>query len=341
MRIAWMLSIAGLAAACLPAAAQAKWQVRQTLHIGGKGGWDYVTVDQRNDRVFITRGTHTIAIDGATGRMLGDIGGQIRSHGTALVPALHRGFITDGGGAGHIVVFDTENYRVLGELATMPDSDGIIYDRGDNLVLAASGEENKLMLFRPDIDPRGGRVDSIDLGGAPEFLAADGRGRAYVNLTNKDMVAVVDLKARKVVARWPLAPGGHPAGMAIDRRDHLLFIGCRKPRKLIVMSTDDGRIVAALPIGAGNDAVRFGRGQAFASCRDGSLTVVGKRGGKWRVEQVVETREGARTMGMNRRTGTLYLPTAEFEAAGPHATARRWPRIKPGSFVVLVVRKSR
>lgn len=334
-----MLSIAALACACLPAMAQARWEVTRTMHIGGEGGWDYATVDQQNDRVFVTRSTHTMAIDGATGKVLGDIPGQIRSHGTALVPALKRGFITDGGGTGHIVVFDLENYSVLGKLATMPDSDGIIYDRGDNLVLAVSGDENKLMLFPPDIDPNNGKVDSIDLGGAPEFLASDGRGKAYVNLEDKDLVAVVDLKARKVLARWPVAPGGHPTGMAIDRKDHLLFVGCRNPQKLIVMSTDDGKVVADLPIGAGNDAVRFAHGQAFASCRDGSLTVASNKDGKWAVEQVVKTRDGARTMGLDAKTNTIYLPTAEIEPPAAGEAPSRRPKMKPDSFMMVVVER--
>ena len=71
------------------------------------------------------------------------------------------------------------------------------------------------MTFKPDVDPVNGKIDPpIDLGGAPEFLAADRDGKAYINLADKDLVAVVDLKTRKVIARWPVAPGGHPTGMA-------------------------------------------------------------------------------------------------------------------------------
>ena len=73
------------------------------------------------------------------------------------------------------------------------------------------------MSFKPDIDPRNGKIDApIDLGGEPEFLASDGAGKVYINLMDKNEVAVVDFKARKVVARWPVAPGGAPVGMAID-----------------------------------------------------------------------------------------------------------------------------
>ena len=156
------------------------------LHIGGEGGWDYVTVDAPTHRIFVTRSTHTQVINADSGKVLGDIPGQKRSHGIALVPSLNRGFITDGGGSGQIIVFDLKTYAVLGTLATMPDSDGIVYDPGQNLVLAVSGDEGKLMAFSPDIDPNGKIPPAIDLGGKPEFLAADGAGMAYVNLEDKD-----------------------------------------------------------------------------------------------------------------------------------------------------------
>jgi len=326
-----------LAAGSLAARAQAKWDVVNTFQIGGEGGWDYATVDAKNNRLFVTRSTHTQAIDLSTGKVIGDIPGQKRSHGTALVPALNRGFITDGGGSGEITVFDMTTYAVLGHIPTMPDSDGIIYDRSANLVLAVSGDEGKLMTFNPDIDPKSGKIDPpIDLGGSPEFLAADRSGKVYINIPDKNLVDVVDLSSRKVIARWPVAPGGHNVGMAIDQKDHLLFIGCRDPQKLIVMSTEDGKVVADLPIGAGNDAVRYHAGQAFASCRDGHLIVAGEQDGKWVVEQIVNTADGARTMGLDGAKNTIYLPTAEAE---PLAPGQRRPEMKPGSFKIVVVAK--
>jgi DNA-binding beta-propeller fold protein YncE len=309
------------------------------MHIGGDGAWDYVTVDQQTHRLFVTRTTHTMVIDAATGKTLGDIPGQKRSHGTAIVPALGRGFITDGGGAGGIVVFDLKTYAILGTLAAMPDADGIIYDAKLNLVLAVSGDGGALMTFKPDIDPVNGKIDPpIALGGAPEFLAYDDAGKAYINLEDKDLVAVVDLKTRTVTARWPVAPGGHPVGMAIDRKTHRLFIGCRNPQKLIVMSTVDGKVIADLPIGAGVDATRFHDGHAFASCGDGTLTVAVEKAGKFEVEQVVKTPNGARTMGLDDSTFSLYLPTAEFEAPTPGAASRR-PRPKPDTFIIVEVGK--
>lgn len=323
-----------LLAGLLPAAAQANWQVTKTLPIGGEGGWDYLTVDAPTHRLFVTRSTHTMVIDAESGKMLGDIPGQERSHGVAIVPKLNRGFITDGGGKGSIVIFDLKTYAVLGKLATMPDSDGIIYDKTLNRVLAVSGDGGALMTFKPDIDPKNGKIDApIMLGGAPEFLASDGTGKVYVNLEDKDVVAVIDLQSRKVTARWPVTPGGQPVGMSMDAKTHRLFIGCRKPQKMIVMSMQDGKVEASLPIGAGVDATAVEEGQAFASCRDGSLVVIGEKAGKLAVEQTVKTPDGARTMGVDPANHQIYLPTAAFEAA----SAGGRPKAKPNSFMIVVV----
>jgi len=314
-------------------AAQSHWDVTNTLHLGGDGSWDYITIDPATHRLFVTRTTHTIVIDENSGKVLGDIPGQTRSHGVAIVPRLNRGFITDGGGTGAIIVFDLKTYAVLGKIATIPDSDGIIYDAKQDRVLAVSGDGNALMVIKPDMDPNGKIDPPIQLGGAPEFLAADGSGRVFVNLEDKDMVAVVDLKTNKVVQRWPVAPGGHPVGMSIDAAQHLIFIGCRNPQKLVAINTETGKVEASLPIGAGVDATAAFNGQAFASTGDGALTVVGKSDGAWAVEETVKTPAGARTMTVDPSSRKIFLPTAELEPAA--AGAR--PRPKPGTFMIVVV----
>lgn len=322
-----------LFASAMPVTAQTTWEVTKTFHIGGDGGWDYLTVDSESHRLFVPRSTHTMVIDADSGKVLGDIPGQTIAHGVAVVPSIGRGFITDGGGGGGIVVFDLKTYAVLGRIPTMPDSDGIIYDPTLGRVLAVSGDGGALMTFKPDIDPKNGKIDPpIALGGAPEFLASDGTGKAYVNLEDKAVVAVVDLHSQKVIARWPVAPGGHPVGMALDPNTHRLFIGCRNPQMLIVMNADNGKVEASLPIGAGVDATKTIAGQVLASCRDGSLTVAAEKAGKFEVDQVVKTPEGARTMGVDETSHLIYLPTAELE---PATTGR--PKPKPGTFMIVVV----
>jgi DNA-binding beta-propeller fold protein YncE len=277
-----------------------------------------------------------MVIDAESGKTIADMPGQKRNHGVAIDHKAGRGFITDGGGEGALVIFDLNSNQVLGSLKAQPDADGIIFDPASGLVLFVSGDGGTLMSVKPDVDAKSGSIDApIDLGGKPEFLASDGKGKIYVNLVDKNQVAVVDIKTRKVLAHWPVAPGGHPVGMAIDTSKGLLFIGCRNPAKMIVMSTRDGKVVADLPIGSGVDATKVDGGQAFASCGDGTLTVVAETSpGKFSVVQTVKTRPGARTMGLDPDTHRIYLPTAEL---GPPSGPRGRPAPKPGTFMILVV----
>src|SRR4029077_10301708 len=261
-----MTTIILTAAGALTALAATDWEVVKTFQIGGQGSWDYLTVDPQTHRLYVPRSTHTMVIDSETGKTIADIPGQKIAHGVAIVPEAGRVFISDGGGDGAIVIFDLKTNAILGTIVAQPDADGIIFDPASGCVLVVSGDGRTLMSIQPDIDPKSGKIDApIDLGGEPEFLASDGAGKVYINLMNKNEVAVVDIQARKVIARWPVAPGGAPVGMSIDTKKRRLFIGCRKPQKLIVMSTDDGKVISDLPIGESVDATKFYDGQAFAS----------------------------------------------------------------------------
>src|SRR5258706_10665367 len=188
-----IVAASALVFTCLtPALAQRDWQVVKTFPIGGQGGWDYLTVDPQTHRLYVPRTTHTMVIDAESGKTIADIPGQKNAHGVALAPATGRGFISDGGGDGALVVFDLKTKAVLGSLAALPDADGIIFDPASGHVLVVSGRGKALLSFRPDIDPKNGKIDeSIALRGEPEFLAADAAGKVYINLMDTHEVAGV------------------------------------------------------------------------------------------------------------------------------------------------------
>jgi DNA-binding beta-propeller fold protein YncE len=315
------------------------YELAQTFKVGGQGSWDYLTVDPEHKLLYVPRTTHTMVINADSGKTVADIPGQKRNHGVAIVPETGRGYISDGTDAS-VVIFDLKTNDVLGKVKTDKDADGIVYDPASRKVFVVCGTESKVFPISSDVDPKSGHADAaIDLGGEPEFLAADGQGKLYINLMNKDQVAVVDTKTMKVVEKWSTKPGGQPVGMAMDRDHRRLFIGCRDPQKLIVMSTDDGKVLADLPIGASVDAVQFDKaadgGSALASCRDGTLSIARETSpGKFEIVQTVTTRPGARTMGLDPTTHTIFLPTAEF--GDGDAKSKSAP--KPDSFMILVVR---
>src|SRR5438270_7217767 len=147
-----LLLISGL----LPALAQTDWEVVKTFQIGGPGGWDYLTVDPQTHRLYVPRGTHTMVIDSESGKTITDIPGQKIAHGVAIVPEAGRGFISDGGGEGAIMIFDLKTHAVLGSIVAQPDADGIIFDPISGRVLVVSGDKGTLMSFKPDIDPKNG-----------------------------------------------------------------------------------------------------------------------------------------------------------------------------------------
>jgi DNA-binding beta-propeller fold protein YncE len=311
------------------------YMMQKPLHIGGEGRWDYARVDPEAHRLYVTRGDHAQGIDLKTGKVVIDITGLQRTHGVAAVEAVGRGYITDGQ-AGTIVVFDLKSGAVLASVPAADDADGEIYDAGTNQILATCGDAGALAILDAAADPKTARAQTIDLGGKPEFLAADGKGMAFANLEDKDQVVAVNLKTMKVTAHYPIGTGTSPAGLAIDAEHGRLFIGCHN-NKLIVMSTANGKVLAELPIGQGNDACAFdpGTGYAFASCGDGTLTVVKEAApGKFEVIQTVKTLRGARTLAVDPSTHIVYLPTAEF---GPAKPGERRPAPKPDSFMIAVV----
>src|SRR5882762_8913000 len=131
--------------ASLSACAQSDWHVEKTIQIGGLGGMDYLTEDPATHRLYVPRGTHTLVIDATSGKTIADIPGQKIAHGVAIVPKVNRGFITDGGGSGAIVIFDLKTNVVLGTLTAVPDADGIIYDPSSDRILVSAGDSNCLV----------------------------------------------------------------------------------------------------------------------------------------------------------------------------------------------------
>lgn len=320
--------------------AQSTWHVTSTIPLGGSGTWDYLTVDPATHRLFIPRSTHTMILDAVSGKVLGDVPGQKIAHGVALARDMNRGFISDGGGG--IVVFDLKTYKVLGTIPSEKDSDGIIYDARTRRVLVVSGDGGDLMVFPANIDPVHGHIAiTIPLEGAPEFLAADASGKVYINLEDKDVVAVVDLASQKVVARWPVAPGGAPVGMALDEKHHRLIIGCRKPQQMVVMNTLDGTVIASMPIGSYVDATKVAGDEMFASCGgDGTLTVVKETApGRFQVVQTLHTALGARTMGIDSVSHTIYLPTGDYAPNAVPGIGKVQPL--PGTFKIIVAGKTK
>ncbi len=319
-------------------AASAGYRLLKSIPIGGDGGWDYLSFDGAARRLYISRGAKVLVVDPDAGKVVAEIAGQSGVHGIALAADLGRGFISNGR-SDLVTVFDLKTDKVLAEVkSTGQNPDAILYDPATHRVFAFNGRGGSATA----IDGATAKVEgTIALGGKPEFAASDRRGSVFVNIEDKNEVVEIDARALKVTHRWPLAGCEEPSGMAIDAAHQRLIIGCGNQVAVIVDSTS-GRQVAKLPIGKGVDANGFdpGAGLGFASCGDGTLTVLRESSpDSWTVAGTVATKRGARTMTVDETSHDVYLVTAQFGAAAAPSAAEPHPRpaILPGTFEVLVV----
>src|SRR5213083_3653056 len=242
--IAAVLLAAGLSA---PHVTSAQTFKVARYSIGGDGGTDYLTAEPGTGRVFVSRGTHVMVIDGRTGKVLGDIPDTPRTHGIALVPASHHGFITNGGDS-TVTMFDLTSLAVIKKIPVRAGGlDGIMYDDfSDRIILTNHSRPIGTVVA---LDPKAGDiVGTVDLeDNAPEGAASDGKGKIFVNNEGKSTIQVIDDKAMKVLASWPLAPCEGPTGIAYDRATNRIFSGCGKTS--VVVDPASGKVVATIANG--------------------------------------------------------------------------------------------
>ena len=324
-----------LAGAVNSAGDAGEYRLVQKITLGGEGGWDYFEVDAATGHVFIPRGEHILVVD-SKGKQIADIGNVRGTHAIVFAPVLKRAFLS---AEGSVAELDTEKMQVISSIDLVgKDPDAILYDASAGRVFTFNGGGTK---DASAIDVATGKVvGSIALGGKPETAQADGEGRVYVNIEDKNQIAVFDAKTLKVLHTWPVAPCKDPAGMAIDVAHQRLFTGCRN-QLMAVVDYSTGKVVATVPIGKGVDANRFdpATGLAFASCGDGTITVAHQDSpDKYSVVQTIRTQRGARTMALDTKTHNVYTVTAEF-GPPPAATAEHphpWPTIISKTFTLLI-----
>ncbi len=317
------------------------YHVLKTAKVGGEGGFDYVYADADGRRLYIARTGTTPRITVFNLDTL-EPAGEIPSasaHGAAVDPKSHRGFAT----SKPVVMWDTQTMAVVKSIDVDGGPDGIMFDPFNQRVYVFSHRAPNATV----IDAKDGSVlGTIDLGGAPEQAATDGKGHIYVDIEDKGNIAVVDAKTMKVTAHYDLqGKGGVCAGLALDAKNHVLFAACRNPQTMVMLNAEDGKILDALPIGQGTDGAVFNPKtmEAFSSQGDGTLTIIKENSpASFVVEQNLETMRTAKTLTLDAKTGHILLIAAEFGAAPtPPPAGGRGGRgqMVAGSFSILVVGK--
>ena len=262
------------------------------------------------------------------------------THGVAVASEFGRGFITDGA-QGKVIIFDLKTLKVTGEAKADKDADSVAYDPASKRIFVMNGDPHSSTV----IDAKSGDVvGTIELGGGPEFAVADGKGTVFVNMEDKNEVVAIDSSTLKIKSRWPLAPAGTPTALAMDTAHRRLFSAGRNPQNLVVLDADSGKVIQSFPISVGVDAAVFEpeTGMLYVSTREGFVHIFHQDTlDKYSEVEKVKTEFGAKTMGLDTKTHTIFVDTADFGPAPAPTAERPHPQPAPvlGTFHVLVYGK--
>jgi DNA-binding beta-propeller fold protein YncE len=347
---AGVVALSGLIASSLVSFAQTTpgakpYKVLNTAQMMGTGGIDYVYADSDGRRLYVPRGDQVLVFDLDTLKSAGTIP-NARARGVAVDPKSHHGFCS----SSPVVMWDTKTLGPIKTIEVQGRPDGILFEPATERVYVFShSQPNATVLDSKE----GVIVGTIDLGGAPEQAASDGQGHLYVAIEDKDNVAVVDVNTLKVTAHYDLGgKGGGPGGLGLDAKNHILFAFCHEPATAVILSTQDGKILATLPIGRGTDGGGFNPNtmEAFSSQGDGTLTIIKENSPtSFEVEQTVQTKSRAKTCTLDTKNDRILLITTEPAPAstaapptpaggtGQPGRARGGGRGGPGLLDILVV----
>jgi hypothetical protein len=332
---------AGLASATLVTAAPAfaatgdsGLKIVDRIAAGGEGGWDYVSIDQATRKLYITRGASIMSVDADTGRVKLGLATTSRSHQVVPINGGAELLVTNGGDA-TATIFDAATGKVRISTKVSAGPDAAILEPTTGLVMVMGHKSGNVDLINPKT---GASAGSITVGGTLEFAAADGKGKAFVNVEDKGEIVAIDMKTRTVLGHYKMAGCEEPTGLTYLAPNNLLLAACGNGVAAFV-SPDTGALVQSLKIGAGSDAAFYDDVRKLAyvpSGATGTLTVISVEGQTAKIIDTIKTAKGTRLGMVDTKTGKVYLPAAKF---APPATAGGWPTVVPGSFELLVVGK--
>lgn len=304
--------------------------------VAAEGRWDLLSFDARHHHLFISRATHVQVFDTDSKMVIGDIPDTEGVHGIAVAEELNRGY-TSNGKSNSITVFDLTTLRVLANLKiTGMNPDVILYEPKSGHLFTFNGHSSSATV----IDAVSLKeIATIVLPGKPELAVSNDAGEIFVNIEDKNEIAVIDSATNKVLKYFSLGSGVEPTGLAIDKQHNRLFSVCAN-RKIIILNSETGSVMAELPIGSGPDSAAFDPelGIALSSNEEGTLTLIKESDpDHFSVLRDVATPKGARTMAYDADHHRAFLVTGSFDETSTATQAKHRPAMIPGSFVVLKI----
>ena len=301
-----------------PASAADEYKIVNSSQTMGSGGIDYVSADSADRKLYVPRNGQVLAFDLDTLKQVGTISNAPRGHGAAVDPKTHHAFSS----SSPIAMWDSQSLEFIKSITPPPgcQPDGIFFEPFSGRVCILSHSEPNVTL----IDPKDGSITgTIQLDGAVEQAASDGKGHMYVDLEDKGSVAVVDMKTMQKTGEYSLGGASGAAGLAIDAKNGILFAYCRQPATCVILSAADGKILDKLPIGNGCDGATFNPDtlEAFSSQgQTANLTIIKETSpASFAVEQTLATKAGAKTCTFDAKTGHVIVICTEA-APAPAAT---------------------
>lgn len=322
------------------AVADGPYKVAKVVKVGGEGTFDTAFADVDGRRLYIPRkGPGRITVFNL----------DTLEPAAEIPDAAANGVVVDNK-SGHgfasskpVVMWDAKTLKTIKTIDVEGRPDAILFDPFTERVFIFSHVAPNATV----IDAVNGSVlGTIDLGGEPEQAATDRKGRVYVDVRDKNDIAVIDAKALTVSARYTVAPkGGRCSGLAIDVKNEILFAGCREPQMMMILSATDGKILDALPIGSTADSAVFNpqTNEAYSAQIDGTLTIIKEKSPtSFAIEQTLQTKDSAKQMVWDSKTNRILLLAADFlPPSGPPraGVAGYGGKMVPDSFSILVVSK--
>ena len=305
-----LCGLAVLAAACGTAiAADAGYQISQRFTLGNATKWDYTAIDTQRARLYVSRGDHVDVVDLPSGKPAGTLADTKGVHGIAFAQDLKLGF-TSNGKSNSVTVFDLDTMKPTAEIKlTGKNPDAIIYEPSVHKLYVLNGGSNNVDI----IDATTLKIIStVNATGRPEFAVSNG-SKIFFNIEDHAGINVIDTVSDKIIHQWKLAKCEGPSGLAIDIANNRLFSACQNGFSAVTDALT-GKRITQFAIGEDIDAMIYDpeTKTVFASGGGGSGTLSiadQKDPDHYLVRPVLVTEKQAKTMTINPKDKTIYLPT--------------------------------
>jgi len=211
-----------------------------------KGRIDHFGFDPVGNRIFVSAlGNNTEEIINLSAQTVSHtISGAAAPQGVVYSPETDRLFV--GSDHGKLYIYSGSTFNLITSIDFGDDVDNLRYDAAEKCVYVGYGDEKSGAIAMVDAATNKRLDDEFKLGAHPESFQLEVSGpNIYVNLPDLKQIAVINRRTH-AIARWPLRVAGN-FPMALDELDHRLFIATRAPAQLVVVDTNTGRPVAALP----------------------------------------------------------------------------------------------